>query len=204
MISDVYTALTRLAAPPAQEIVKREPAVTVRASIKQDYIVCLEDGKKLKMLKRYLRTNYNMSPDDYRRKWDLPSDYPMVAPSYAEKRRSLAHSTGLGRRSAEVAEPAPEPTEEAAPAIEEAISSAPKAKRGRPAKVTQERRAEPVVEPALPVEEVETSNAEAKSDNAAKIDGAPEVPAAKPARKPRAKKVPVAEEAGGAETSGDA
>jgi predicted transcriptional regulator len=66
--------------------------------VKPDYIVCLEDGKKLKMLKRYLRTNYNMSPEEYRARWGLPADYPMVAPNYAERRRDLAKKIGLGRK----------------------------------------------------------------------------------------------------------
>ena len=77
---------------------KPEPAVSVRASVKPDYIVCLEDGKKLKMLKRHLMTHYNMTPEDYRARWNLPADYPMVAPNYAEKRRELAKKIGLGRK----------------------------------------------------------------------------------------------------------
>ena len=77
---------------------KQEPAVSVRASIKPDYIICLEDGKKLKMLKRHLMTHYNMTPDQYRARWNLPADYPMVAPNYAEKRRDLAKKIGLGRK----------------------------------------------------------------------------------------------------------
>ena len=75
-----------------------EPAVSIRASVKPDYIVCLEDGKKLKMLKRHLMTHYNMTPEDYRQRWNLPADYPMVAPNYAEKRRELAKKIGLGRK----------------------------------------------------------------------------------------------------------
>ena len=77
---------------------RQEPAVSVRASIKPDFIVCLEDGKKLKMLKRHLMTHYQMTPDQYRAKWNLPADYPMVAPNYAEQRRSLAKKIGLGTR----------------------------------------------------------------------------------------------------------
>jgi predicted transcriptional regulator len=76
---------------------KAKPAVPVNKSISSDYIVCLEDGKKLKMLKRYLRSTYNMSPDDYRRKWGLPADYPMVAPNYAARRSEFAKRIGLGR-----------------------------------------------------------------------------------------------------------
>jgi predicted transcriptional regulator len=74
-----------------------EPAVPIKKSVKPDYIICLEDGMKLKMLKRHLRTSYNMSPDEYRQKWGLPSDYPMVAPNYAAKRSELAKKIGLGR-----------------------------------------------------------------------------------------------------------
>lgn len=98
LITNVFGALSGLgeAAEPVEE--RPEPAVSIRASIKPDYIVCLEDGKKLKMLKRYLRTNYDMTPEEYRARWNLPSDYPMVAPNYAEKRRDLAKKIGLGRK----------------------------------------------------------------------------------------------------------
>lgn len=96
LIQNVYASLAGLGgAAPAPEV-KQEPAVPVRSSIKPDYIVCLEDGKKLKMLKRHLMTAYGMTPDDYRAKWGLPADYPMVAPNYAEARRQLAKSIGLG------------------------------------------------------------------------------------------------------------
>ena len=77
---------------------KPEPKVSIRSSIKPDYIVCLEDGKKLKMLKRHLMTHYNMTPDEYRQKWGLNADYPMVAPNYAEQRRTLAKKIGLGTK----------------------------------------------------------------------------------------------------------
>jgi predicted transcriptional regulator len=76
---------------------ERKPAVSVKKSIGDDYIVCLEDGKKLTMLKRYLRTHYNMSPEEYKKKWDLPHDYPMVAPAYARLRSAFAKKIGLGR-----------------------------------------------------------------------------------------------------------
>jgi predicted transcriptional regulator len=76
---------------------KQKPAVPVSRSITPDYLVCLEDGKKLKMLKRYLRSNYDMTPDDYRRKWNLPADYPMVAPNYSKRRSEFAKEIGLGR-----------------------------------------------------------------------------------------------------------
>ena len=76
----------------------KKPAISIKKSVTPDYIVCLEDGKKLKMLKRHLRTAYNMSPSDYRERWGLPSDYPMVAPNYAKQRSRLAKKIGLGKR----------------------------------------------------------------------------------------------------------
>ena len=81
-----------------EPVTKPEPAVSIRSSIKPDYIVCLEDGKKLKMLKRHLMTHYQMTPDDYRQKWGLSPEYPMVAPNYAEQRRTLAKKIGLGTK----------------------------------------------------------------------------------------------------------
>ena len=98
LITSVYSALAGLGQAVVVEEKLPEPAVSIRASIKPDYIVCLEDGKKLKMLKRHLMTHYNMTPDQYRARWSLPSDYPMVAPNYAEKRRELAKKIGLGRK----------------------------------------------------------------------------------------------------------
>ena len=98
LISNVHNALKGLGGPVAEPEVKQEPAVSIRASIKPDYVVCLEDGKKLKMLKRHLMTHYNMTPDQYRAKWNLPADYPMVAPNYAEQRRTLAKKIGLGTK----------------------------------------------------------------------------------------------------------
>ena len=78
----------------------KKPAVTIRKSITPDFIICLEDGKKLKMLKRHLRTTYGLTPEEYRAKWGLPADYPMVAPSYAAQRSAFAKKIGLGRKSA--------------------------------------------------------------------------------------------------------
>ncbi len=98
LITTVYGALSSLGQDANEEEPRPEPAVSVRASIKPDYIVCLEDGKKLKMLKRHLMTHYNMTPDQYRQRWNLPADYPMVAPNYAERRRELAMKIGLGRK----------------------------------------------------------------------------------------------------------
>ena len=98
LITNVYGALAGLGAPAALPEAPPEPAVSIRSSVKPDHIVCLEDGKKLKMLKRHLMTHYQMTPDEYRQRWGLPADYPMVAPNYAEKRRELAKKIGLGRK----------------------------------------------------------------------------------------------------------
>lgn len=99
LIANVHTALAGLSSAEAlePEEVRPEPAVSIRSSIKHDYLVCLEDGKRMKMLKRHLSVHYNMTPAEYRQRWGLPADYPMVAPAYAEKRRELAKIIGLGR-----------------------------------------------------------------------------------------------------------
>ncbi len=107
LISNVYAALAGLGETAVVEEAKPQPAVSIRSSVKPDYIVCLEDGKKLKMLKRYLRTNYEMTPEEYRARWGLPADYPMVAPNYAEKRRDLAKKIGLGRKPGTTVTPKP-------------------------------------------------------------------------------------------------
>ncbi|TCT04155.1 MucR family transcriptional regulator [Tepidamorphus gemmatus] len=99
LINDVHQALLRAttgSAEPVREELK--PAVPVRKSVTPEYIVCLEDGKKFKSLKRHLRTHYNLSPEEYREKWGLPADYPMVAPNYAAARSALAKKMGLGQR----------------------------------------------------------------------------------------------------------
>ncbi|MBQ8346892.1 MAG: MucR family transcriptional regulator [Alphaproteobacteria bacterium] len=98
LVQDVYRALADIMAP-EPEVEQLQPAVPVKKSVFPDYIVCLEDGKKLKMLKRHLKTAYNMTPEEYRTRWNLPADYPMVAPNYAERRSGLAKKIGLGMRS---------------------------------------------------------------------------------------------------------
>lgn len=99
LIAQVHQALVVLgAAAPAEVAQELKPAVPVKKSITPDYLICLEDGKKFKSLKRHLRTEYDMSPDEYRQRWGLPPDYPMVAPSYSEARSALAKSIGLGRK----------------------------------------------------------------------------------------------------------
>ena len=100
LIENVYSTLVKLGGVVEPAKPKQEPAVSVRASIKPDFIICLEDGKKLKMLKRHLMTHYNMTPDEYRAKWNLPADYPMVAPNYALQRQALAKKIGLGTKRA--------------------------------------------------------------------------------------------------------
>ena len=96
LLQSTYATLQSLGGTTEPEQTNQKPAVPVKKSITDDYIICLEDGKKLKMLKRYLRTQYDMSPDDYRRKWNLPADYPMVAPNYAKRRSEFAKKIGLG------------------------------------------------------------------------------------------------------------
>ena len=99
LINHVYQALTSVGSAPVQSA-KPEPAVPVKKSVFADYLICLEDGKKLKMLKRHLMTSYGMTAEDYRTRWDLPENYPMVAPNYAQKRSTLAKAIGLGRKPA--------------------------------------------------------------------------------------------------------
>lgn len=103
VINTVYSSLTGLNSQPREmpsEPLK--PAVPIRKSVTPEYIICLEDGKKLKMLKRHLRSTYNMSPDEYRARWGLPADYPMVAPNYAAQRSEFAKRIGLGRTSSRI------------------------------------------------------------------------------------------------------
>ncbi len=97
-IQQVYASLTDLATGKAYSASRPEPAVSIKKSIAEDYIICLEDGKKLKMLKRHLKSAYNMTPEQYRERWGLSPDYPMVAPSYARQRSELAKTIGLGTK----------------------------------------------------------------------------------------------------------
>ena len=104
LIGSVYGALSRASVQGVEpEKVELKPAVAIKKSVTPDYIICLEDGQKFKSLKRHLKAHYNMSPEDYREKWGLPRDYPMVAPSYAAARSDLAKNMGLGRRATMVA-----------------------------------------------------------------------------------------------------
>jgi predicted transcriptional regulator len=132
LIQSVHTAIQKIAGAKAEEPVEqiKTPAVPIKKSIADDYLICLEDGKKFKSLKRHLRTQYNMSPNEYREKWGLSGDYPMVAPNNARARSALAKEMGLGqqRKKAIVARAAPA----AAPAPEPSAAAAPKKGRGRP------------------------------------------------------------------------
>ncbi len=98
LIRQVYGTLASLGERPQAPSERPVPAVPIRRSVMPDHIVCLEDGKKLKMLRRHLKTAYNMTPEEYRERWSLPADYPMVAPNYAAQRSELARKIGLGRR----------------------------------------------------------------------------------------------------------
>lgn len=139
IIKTVHSALTNISAP-KQEVAQGEvltPAVPIKKSVADDFITCLEDGKKFKSLKRHLQTAYGMTPDEYRTKWSLPRSYPMVAPGYAATRSELARAAGLGRKpaaaaAAEEPAPAPAPAPARAPEPEEA-APAPAKRRGRAA-----------------------------------------------------------------------
>ncbi|KLN60951.1 MucR family transcriptional regulator [Kiloniella spongiae] len=98
LIREVYGTLSTLGHEEKKEPERPTPAVSIKKSITPEFIVCLEDGKKLKMLKRHLKTAYNMTPEEYRERWGLPQDYPMVAPNYAKQRSSLAKQIGLGTK----------------------------------------------------------------------------------------------------------
>ena len=169
LIKSVHGALSGLGAPVPEPEVKQEPAVSIRASVKPDYIVCLEDGKKLKMLKRHLMTHYQMTPGEYRAKWNLPADYPMVAPNYANQRKELALKIGLGQKR----KAAPVPETVAAPKAAPAVKPAAAAKAAPAAKAATAKAA-----PAKPA---------AARKKAAAVIAAP-APAPK-TRKPRARKV---------------
>ncbi len=98
LINQIYSSLANIGSATPVPTSRPQPAVSIKKSVQPEYIVCLEDGKKLKMLKRHLKTAYNMSPETYRERWGLPSDYPMVAPNYAQQRSRLAKEIGLGTR----------------------------------------------------------------------------------------------------------
>ena len=98
LIETVFGTLSGLSEPASEPVVELKPAVPIKKSVTEDFIICLEDGKKLKMLKRHLKTSYDLTPEQYRERWGLAADYPMVAPNYAKKRSQLAKKIGLGKR----------------------------------------------------------------------------------------------------------
>jgi predicted transcriptional regulator len=117
LIGSVYGALSRASAQAVEpEKVELKPVVAVKKSVTPEYIICLEDGQKFKSLKRHLKTHYDLSPEEYREKWALPRDYPMVAPNYAAARSDLARNMGLGRRGAAIPGTQPEVPAKAEPA----------------------------------------------------------------------------------------
>ena len=129
LLRRVHEAVMAAAAGPAPEPEAEplRPAVPIKKSVTDDFIVCLENGKRFKSLKRHLATAYGLTPDAYRAKWGLPKDYPMVAPAYADARSSLARKMGLGRKPSEAGPPAVSP--EPAPQVEEAPARAPRRRR---------------------------------------------------------------------------
>ncbi len=131
LIGAVHAALGGLNVK-AEPVQPQQPSVPVRSSVKRDFIVCLEDGKKLLMLKRHLKTDHQMTPSQYRAKWKLAPDYPMVAPSYSERRRTLAHEIGLGRRSTGKAAPVKANGKNGATAADAQRSRKPGPARARP------------------------------------------------------------------------
>ncbi|ESX24125.1 MucR family transcriptional regulator [Mesorhizobium sp. LSJC264A00] len=114
LIGEIYGALQGIGKAVAEPIVKQDPPVSIKKSVSPEFIICMEDGKRFKSLKRHLNVHYKLSPDEYRRKWNLPSDYPMVAPNYAASRSAMAKASGLGRKAAQP-EPAVKPKLKQAP-----------------------------------------------------------------------------------------
>ncbi len=159
LIATVHSALAEANDPAPIEPPKQEPAVPIKSSIKNDYLVSLESGKKMKMLKRYLMTQYQMTPADYRSKWGLPHDYPMVAPAYAAMRGELAKTFGLGRKAGTTVKDA---VVHAAEVVVDAVT--PK-KRGRPAKAAADATAR------KPAKSKRKGIAEAKAAAAAHLAG---------------------------------
>ena len=139
LIKNVHEALAGIGGSGSAEAARPDPAVSIRSSVKKDHVVCLEDGKKMKMLKRHLMTEHGMTPEEYRQRWNLPSDYPMVAPDYAETRRDLAKKIGLGRKPGQkVAPKAAAPAKKKAPAKKSAS-----AKKSTPAKKAASKKSTP-------------------------------------------------------------
>ena len=210
LIASIHASLSGLGSPISAAEAPQEPAVSVRSSIRPDYIVCLEDGKKLKMLKRHLMTHYQMTPEQYRSKWKLASDYPMVAPNYAKQRRALAHKIGLGRKpttsaaaSPALASPAAKPAAaKPAPVAKPAATQSAAAAAAKPAPA---KKAAATKEPAAAKKPAAANKADAPKSGAAPKAAAPKKTdtakkaGAKPAevkteaKKPAKAKAPAAE-----------
>ncbi|MBD3760986.1 MucR family transcriptional regulator [Rhizorhabdus sp.] len=151
LIKSVHGALQGLGKVTAEPEPELKPAVPIRSSVKPDYIVSLESGKKMKMLKRYLHTSYGMTPADYRKKWGLPADYPMVAPNYAEQRKALAVKIGLGRKpKTETAKAAPAKAAPAKAAPAKAATAKAAPAKAAPAKPAPAKAASAKAAPAKP------------------------------------------------------
>jgi predicted transcriptional regulator len=188
LIASVHSALSALGQADEPSVTKLEPAVSVRSSVKPDHIVCLEDGKKLKMLKRYLMTKFQMTPDQYRAKWDLKSDYPMVAPNYSATRKALALTLGLGRKAKTLpaADKAPTKPKGRGPKAVPEVAAAPKAAKASAAPKPPKAPAAPkAAKTTKAPKAVAPKTAAPKAKRGAAKAAAPAKPAAKA---PRAKK----------------
>jgi predicted transcriptional regulator len=184
LIASVHSALSALGQSEEASATKQEPAVSIRSSVKPDHIVCLEDGKKLKMLKRYLMTKFEMTPEQYRAKWDLKPDYPMVAPNYSATRKALALTLGLGRKAkagAATDKASAKPKGREPKAVTEAVA-APKA--AKPSKVTRATKVTKAAAPAAPKAKRGAAKAAAPAKPAAKATRAKKAAAAAAAEAP--------------------
>ncbi|RVA85590.1 MucR family transcriptional regulator [Mesorhizobium sp. M7A.F.Ca.US.006.04.2.1] len=133
LIGDIHAALKGIGTPAIEPVIKQEPAVSIKKSVTPDFIICLEDGKKCKSLKRHLQ-HFNLTPDQYRQKWNLPADYPMVAPNYAATRSALAKASGLGRKAAAPPAAAEKPKRDARAATAKTAAAAIKSPVKKPRK----------------------------------------------------------------------
>ena len=187
LIASVHSALSALGQADEPSATKLEPAVSIRSSVKPDHIVCLEDGKKLKMLKRYLMTKFQMTPDQYRAKWDLKSDYPMVAPNYSATRKALALTLGLGRKAKTGVDKAPAKPKGRARKAAPEVAVAPK-----PAKAPAAPKPAKATKPAKVIKEVKTAEPKAAAPKVKRVAAKAAAPAKPAAKAPRAKKAPAA------------
>lgn len=183
LIASVHSALSALGQADEPSATKLEPAVSIRSSVKPDHIVCLEDGKKLKMLKRYLMTKFQMTPDQYRAKWDLKSDYPMVAPNYSATRKALALTLGLGRKAKAGVDKAPAKAKGSARKAAPEAAVAPK-----PAKAPAAPKAAKATKATKVIKEVKTAEPKTAAPKVKRSAAKAAAPAKPAAKAPRAKK----------------